>query len=198
MSGGRKMANEESIFDAAELNENMPAEQELEAHEEVDSEEWVPSVSKESPKDRKERVGSKIKADGKILTIKNYFFTRPKTKRTDGTPIEPKKSQDGNTLYYTGKLGIRFVEDNLIEYYPSFHYFVNDGSMSKFAKVNRGGDNTITKLFKLAVAKIGKPEDQISDQEFFDFLKGKKVKIKVIEGKFQGQSWFRNDIVEIL
>ena len=191
----------ESVFDAAEVSEEMPTEAPTvdEDPAEETQEEWNPSVSKESPKDKKERLGEKKEMDGKTLTIKSYFFTRPKTKNADGSKIEPSKTQDGQKQFYPGKLGLRFEEDNLVEYYPNFHYFLNDeGQVSTYAKINRSGSNAVSKLFALVVRKIGKPEEEISDQEVYDFLVGKKVKISTAKGTFTGKSWFRNDIVEIL
>jgi hypothetical protein len=190
---------EKSIFEEAEVLEEPTLEQEQGPQDEEDNREWNPTIANESPKDRLERLGTKAEADGKILTIKNVFFTRPKTRNQDGSKIEPKRTQDSQKEFYPGKLGIRFEEDNLVEYYPNFHYFLNDkGEVSKVAKINRGGDNAVTKIFKLVVAKMGKQEDEVADSVVFAFLPGKKVKIQTSKGKFQGKAWFRNDIVEIL
>ena len=191
---------EESVFDAAEVSEEMPTEApDVEQSSSEQDEAWSPSVSKESPKDKKERLGEKKESDGEILTIKNVFFTRPKTQNLDGTRIEPKKTQDGTKEYYPGKLGIKFEEENLVEYYPNFHYFVNEaGIVSKFAKINRGGTNAIAKLFKLVVAELKRPEEEISDQEVFDFLVGKKVKMKTERGTYLKKKWFRNDVLEFV
>ena len=186
----------ESVFDDAEISEELPEDEvNLPSDEEVTSE-WKPSVSKESPKDRLERTGIKAEMDGKTLTVKEYFFTRPKTKAQDGSVIPPKETQDGLKKFYPGKLGIKFEEENLVEYYPNFHYFINDkNEVSNFAKINRSGENAVSKIFKLVVAKLAKPEDEVSDQEVFEYLIGKKVKIKTSKGTFQGRKWFRNDIV---
>lgn len=193
------MTEEKSIFDEAEVKEETPEETSPdEMQDEKEYEEWKPKVAKESPKEKLERRGLKEKADGKTLTIKEVFFTRPRNKNPDGTDAEPKKTQSGEKEYFPGKLGIKFEEDNLVEYYPSFHYFVNDGVMSNYAKINRGGDNEIAKLFNLAVEKMGKPADEVSDQDFYDWLVGKKVVIKTSEGVFKKNKWFRNDIVEFL
>jgi hypothetical protein len=189
--------NEEdsSIFDETETTEELPDEEETSPDEEDEEyTPFTPVVSKESPKELKERKGEKKEMDGKTLTVKEVFFTRPKTQQPNGEPIKPKETQDGAKEFYPGKLGIRFEEDNLVEYYPSFKYFVNDGKVSNVAKIFRTGDNAIANIFKMAVAKIGKPEDEVSDQEFYNWIVGKKVKIKTAKGKFQGRTWFRNDI----
>lgn len=189
---------EENIFDDAEVKEELGEEYSPDEETEEDSKEWVPKISKESPKDKTERLGVKKDCDGKTLTVKSYFFTRPKTMTKEGVKIEPKKAQKSDALYYSGKFGVRF-EDNLVEYYPSFNYFVNeDGTINKYAKVNRDGESALTKLFNLIVKKMDKPVDEISDAEAFDFLVGKKVKIQTVKGKYLGKEWFRNDIVEIL
>jgi len=197
---------EKSVFDEAEVSEELPTEGEEapDVEEEDENAEFSPTVSKESPKDRLERLGEKKKADGKIVTIKKVFFTRPKTQGMDGAPIPPKKTQEGDKEFYPGKLGIKFEEDNLVEYYPNFHYFVNDDVVSKIAKVNRSEAqpmekrNAISQLFWLAIKKMGKPADEVSDAEFFDWLVGKKVKLKTDSGVYQKRKWFRNDIVEFV
>jgi len=195
------MADEESVFDAAEVSEEMPTEApDLDEDPSVGAEEeWSPNVATESPAARKERVGEKKEMDGKTLTIAKVFHTRPKTKNADGSKIEPKETQDKTKKFYPGKLGIRFEEDNLVEYYPNFHYFLNDeGQVSNFAKINRGGKNAVSQLFKLVVKKLGKEVDAVADQEVYDYLVGKKVKLKTEKGTYLGKNWFRNDIVEIL
>ncbi len=188
---------EESIFSAAAVSEEISnSEPNLESNQE--EEVWNPTVSSESPKAKLERVGVKENCDGKILTIKNHYHTKPKTKNYDGTPIPPKETQSGDGKFYSGKLAIRFEEDNLVEYYPSFSYFVNDGVMKDTAKINREGEGTVTKLFKLVVKKLGRPIEEVSDQDFYDFLPGKKVKIKTETGVYMKKKWFRNDIVEFV
>lgn len=194
-----EVQEEASVFDEAEVSEELPTEApNLEVDPAEEEGDWAPTVSKESPKDKKERLGEKKPMDGKVLTVKAVFFTRPKTRGFDGAKIEPKKTQDGTKEFYPGKLGIRFEEENLVEYYPNFHYFLNDeGQVSTFAKINRGGANAVSKLFKLVIAQLGKPEDEASDQEVFDYLVGKKVTIKVDSGTYLGKNWFRNDIIKI-
>lgn len=188
---------EKSIFDSAEIVSEPVMEGEQEFSEEV-QEEWTPTVMDESPKEKLARLGEKKEASGRVLTVKQIFFTKPKTKDFQGMKIEPKKTQDGKNEYYPGKLGIRFEEDNLVEYYPNFHYFVSDkGEISKVAKINRSGDNSVTKIFNLVVAKLARPADEVSDAEVWAFLKGKKVKIQTSKGKYMGKDWFRNDIVAI-
>jgi len=190
---------EDNIFEDAEISEEMPTEAPALEEDPSGDEEWAPTISKESPKDKKERLGEKKEMDGKVLTVKEYFFTKPKTKQPDGTAIAPKKTQDGKKEYYPGKLGIRFEEDNLVEYYPNFHYFLSDeGSVSTYAKINRGGANAVSKIFKLVIKELGKPEDEVSDEQIFEFLVGKKVKIKVDKGTYLGKNWFRNDIISFV
>jgi len=188
---------EESIFDQAEIS-SEPENTEIDSSEEV-QEEWTPTIADESPKERLARLGEKKEANGRVLTIKQVFFTRPKTKTPDGIRIEPKETLDKKNKFYSGKLGIRFEEDNLVEYYPNFHYFVNDkGEVSKVAKINRTGENAVASLFNLVVAKMNREAEEVADSEVWAFLKGKKVKISTESGKYMGKPWFRNDIVEIL
>ena len=195
------MPEEESVFDAAEVSEEMPTEApNLEEDPSVSAEEeWTPTVSSESPAAKKERVGEKKEMDGKVLTIKSVSHTRPRTKNQDGSRIAPKQTQDKKKEFYPGKLCIRFEEDNLVEYYPNFHYFLNDeGGVSTFAKINREGKNAVSQIFKLVVAKLAKPVDEVADQEVYEFLVGKKVKIKTDKGVYMGKNWFRNDIVSFV
>lgn len=190
--------DETSIFDQAEVTTEPMMEDDISPSDEV-QEAWNPTISDESPRERLARLGEKKEANGRTLTIKETFFTRPKTKNPDGTTIEPKKTQDGLTQFYPGKLGIRFEEENLVEYYPNFHYFLNDkGEVSKVAKINRSGENSVTKIFNLVVKKMGKEAEDVSDAECWAFLKGKKVRIETSSGKYMGKPWFRNDIVAIL
>ena len=194
------MTEEETMFDTATVSEELPETMEGAPDEgERTTEAWKPHVATESPKDKKSRLGEKKEADGRVLTVKEVGFTRPKMKAPDGTPIEPKKTQDETKSYYPGKLIIKFNEDNLVEYYPSFKYYVNDnGVVNNSAKIYRDGDNAISKLFKLVIAKMAKPAEEVSDQDVYNFLVGKKVKVKTTKGKYLGKNWFRNDIVEIV
>ena len=94
-----------------------------------------------------------------------------------------------------GPLKDLYFNFDRIEYYPNFHYFVNDkGEVGNVAKINRGGKNEIAKIFTLVVAKMGKPADEVSDQEVYEFLIGKKVKIQTETGTYMGKTWFRNNI----
>ena len=191
------MADKQSVFDMAEIVEE-PVMEEENGPSETQEEEWNPTVQDESPKERLARLGEKKEANDKVLTIKAITFTRPKMKNPDGSRVEPKLTLDSKKPYYPGKLCVRFEEDNLVEYYPNFHYYLNDkGDVSKFAKINRTGDNAVTKIFNLVVAKLGRPADEVSDAEVWQFLKGKKVKISTSKGKYMGKDWFRNDIVAI-
>lgn len=191
------MAEEKSLFDQATVTEEVGKP--VEAPADAEDEEVSISVQDESPADRLKRLGQKKEADGRVLTIKGYGFTKPKTRDAEGNVIPPKETSKDKKKFYSGKLVLKFEEDNLVEYYPNYHYFVDDkGKVNYTAKINRGGENAVAELFKLAVKQMGKPADEVSDKEFYEYLVGKKVKIKTDKGKFNGKEWFRNDIVEIL
>lgn len=192
------MEEQQNIYDAADVSEDMKESQDGMDDQEEEYTSWKPKISKESPKEKLERIGKKEKADGKTLTIKEIFHTRPKIFDAQGNKLPPKLTQNENAEFYPGKLGVKFVEDNIVEYYPGFKYFVNEGKVNDNAKINRDGESATTKLFQLACKKMGKPEDEVSDQDFYDFLVGKKVKIKTLTGKYLGKEWFRNDIVEFV
>ena len=99
---------EESIFDAAEVSEELPQTADVAPDdEESTEEEFSVTVSNESPKARKERLGEKKNSDGRTLTIKEYFHTKPKIFARDGTKNAPKKAEEGDSLFYSGKLGIK-------------------------------------------------------------------------------------------
>lgn len=189
---------EDDVFAAAEVSEEQGVPEELPPEDDDEVEEDEVQISDESPKARLERMGKKEKADGRVLTVKSWGLTKLKTKDSNGQEIPPKLTQKSQKPYYPIKLVLRFEEDNLIEYYPNLKRYVNDGVISKTPKIERGGENAVSKLFQLAVPLMGLPEDEISDKAFYDFLVGKKVKIKMDSGKFQGREWFRNDIVEIM
>ena len=191
-----KEKNEEDIFEEAKVEKELPESAEVPT--EADEEPWNPTISGESPKAKLERIGKKEEADGKVVTIKEVFFTKPQTKGQDGTKLEPKLTQNSSKPYYSGKLGVRFDENNLVEYYPTMRYFVNNGVVSNSAKLNRVGESQITKLVNLVVAKLNKPLDEISDQEILDYMIGKKVKLKTARGTYANKKWFRNDIVEFV
>ena len=188
--------DESSIFDDAEESDQLPNEGPQE--EDDSSEDLGPSLSDLSPKERLEKFGKKEKADGRILTVKACSLTRPRLKDSQGNTIPPKETMTSKKPFYPGKLAIKFEEDNLIEYVPSIHYFVNDGKVNLNVRLPRTGNSQIALLFDLTTKKMGKPLDEISDGAVLKFLVGKKVKIKTTSGKFQGKDWFRNDIIEIL
>jgi hypothetical protein len=187
-----------NIFEEAEDVSDAPftntTESDGDSYSDVNEtfEEFRPKLHQESPQARLERTGKKENADGRILTIKEYFFTAPKTKDKDGNPIAPEKTIN-KVEFYGGKLGIRFEEDNLVEYYPRIRYFVKDGKMSDQVNLHRDGDSAISKIIKQVGAKCGKPLATLSDKEILDFLVGKKVKIVTEKGTYQGKNWFRND-----
>ena len=195
------MTEETNVFDEAEVSEEMPTEApdvEMDPADNADNTPFAPTISNESPAARKARLGEKKEMNGKTLTIKEVFHTSPKTRAPDGSTIPPKKTQDDSKSYYPAKLGIRFEEDNLVEYYPNFKYYLNEqGQVSTYAKIWREGTNSVSKIFKLVVAKLARPEDEISDQDIYDFLVGKKVKLETQKGTYMGKTWFRNDIVSI-
>lgn len=189
---------EETVFDEADMVEDMPEDTAPAGDEDMNDDDmsvFNVSIPTESPKERLERKGVKKEMDGATLTIKEVFHTKIKTKAMDGSKIEPKATQAGDKFFYPGKLGIRFEEDNLVEYYPSFKYFVSEeGKVNTVAKINRSGNNEVTKLFNLVVKELGQPVDEISDAAFYDFLIGKKVKISLSSGTYNKKKWFRNDV----
>ena len=48
--------------------------------------------------------------------------------------------------------------------------------------------------FNLIQKKMNRPIEELSDVDMLNFMKGKKVKIVTKTGKFNGKTWFRNDI----
>ena len=206
----------EDIFKEAPVEEISTEEKSDDMIEEAEEfEPFSPSIPTESPKEKLERQGTRKivceptkekDEDGNLiygytdLTIKEIGFTRPKTLDKENNKIEPKFSLNNpEAKFYPGKLIVKFKEENLIEYYPNFKYFLDrkTGKMSNLAKVYRTGKSVVSKLFTLAVAKMGKPMDEISDPEFYDFLVDKKVKVQTVVGIYKNEPWFRNDIVEI-
>ena len=186
------MAEEKSIYEQAELVEEMPATGK-ESEEEV-SEEFAPVISGESSADRESRLGVKKEMMDKVVTIEKWFFTKPKTKDADGMDIKPKETLKEKKSFYPGKLGIRFKEENLVEYYPNVKFYVNDGKLNRAIKLPRQGESQVAAIVNLVLKKIGKQSEQVSDKEILDYLVGKKVKLVLKKGTFNNKAWFRNDI----
>lgn len=209
------------------------SEEPTELEDDNDSEKLIddnfkPQVSSKSRNEIEQERGVKKEQDDAILTIDFAEFLPPKTKKLGerGPERIPPKETDQGSKYYEAKLKVRFKEDNLVEYYPSIRYWVNDGKVSPFVNVYREGHNKVAQLFRLALQKMSnnafeleektvnerqtivptkKTADKfeeisktISDQEILDWLKDKKVKISVSSGNYNGKDWFRNDIKEFV
>jgi hypothetical protein len=209
----------ESIYDEEEVQttEESPDVEDVG----FEDEEIVAVISDKSPAERREETGVKEKADGRTLTIKEVSWTRPKTKGKDGQRIPPKVTKKGAS-YYGAKMRVRFEEENLVEYYPTITYWVNDGRVNPNIKINRTGNTKVSQLFREYVCAISEgkfkqvdkkindkitkviPEeqekafkefaDQHSDSAFLNWMVGKKVLIETNEGEYDGKAWFRNDI----
>ena len=215
---------EESIYDEENVTEVV--EESGDGPEEIQEEFSEAIVASKSPKQMREEKGVKKNSDGKVLTIKSVAYTKPRTKNQDGSKIPPKKVMTGDSEYYSGKLCIRFVEDDLIEYYPSISYWVNKGKINALVKINRMGNSKVSTLFREFICAQSKgkfkqidttvndkvarviPKDQekaftefaddFSDSDFLNWLPGKKVEIKTSTGTYQGKTWFRNDITKFV
>ncbi len=183
--------SEEDLFDDAEVVENVSEE---ETQEDEAQEEFMPTISKDSEKDKLAKYGQKAEANGKIVTIKSWAFTKPKTKDFDGKKIEPKLTQTNNKPFYPGKLVIRFKEEDLVEYYPNIKYYVNEKGINTNIKLPRTGENEVAKIVQKVLAKIGKPSEEVSDLDILNYLIDKKVELKTSKGVFNKKPWFRNDI----
>jgi hypothetical protein len=189
-----------SIFKDEELQEqNIDVTAPQEDIEELE-ESYNITISTESPKEKAERKGVKVNADSRILTIKDWDFTKPRTKTLEGEKIEPKLTLTAKVPFYPGKLILRFEEDNIVEYYPTIRYFVNNGKISTNVKLPRDGDGQVALIVNKVLKQMGMEEnsEEVSDADILDFLKGKKVKIKTDKGKYLGKEWFRNDIEEFV
>jgi len=209
----------EELFNNLKEEKPVDALEEIntEAHDaspEVVEEEMKIVISSKSAKQLEEENGKKENADGRTLTVKSVDIKAPRTKTLkDGVivPIEPTKTLNGHQKF-DSKLIIRFEEDNLIEYVPGINFFLNeDGSINTRVKLNRKGENGVSKLVKLVLAKmltdkkltvsdvnVADLSKNTSDQEILDFLLGKKVKIATKTGNYMGKDWFRNDVGSIL
>lgn len=188
---------------------------------------FTPKLSSESKKEKTERFGQRVKANGRILTIKDVTVLAPKTYKLENgekVAIEPATTKSG-AQYYSAKLQVKFVEDNLIEYYPNIKVWVNDGVLSPDISFYKKGYSRVSWIVKLVMQKLSggafelekknineratiMPTDAtakkfdaycqlVNDQEIMDFMIGKKVRIETSEGDYNGP-WFRNDIVEFL
>ena len=122
------------------------------------------SFSKISELDMEETKGRKdINADGRWLTIKSVRVTEPQTSDMkpilpDGSNLIPPEEQitkDGRVLtFYNLKLEVRYIEDNIKEYYPSLRRWVNKGTIAPYVKIDRDGDTKISQIFKICVSRM--------------------------------------------
>ncbi len=117
---------------------------------------------------------------------------------------------------------------NIVEYYPNIKFFIDKktgninpqpaipnfgvsvvaGIYKKYAEFMLKDTDKTKQQLKALGKKSGKDlssaefkavyMDNISDADFMNGLVGKKVKIKVTTGEFNGDSWSRNDIVEFV
>jgi hypothetical protein len=223
--------NTEDALEAPISQEDIDAViNELDEPEMVEmDEDFKPTLSDESPLEKEEKYGKRENKNGEILTVKAYEFTKPKRFKTENgvkVPIDPETNENETAQWYPGKLKISFEEDNLIEYYPSVNYFLNNGKINQNISVYREGHSVISRLFRKIISHMsgGKFEIQKikhnqrdsnqvnpaqlkefeefsktkSDIEILDYLVGKKVKILSDTGNHKGKSWFRNDIEAIV
>ena len=102
---------------------------------------FAPTLNDKTPAEIAEEHGVREKMDGKILTVKSWEFTKPKTFNIVGgvkvpVPPLPKKQAEWSdeeyakkAKFYQIKVKVKFEENNLVEYYPSLNVFLNEGKM---------------------------------------------------------------------
>ena len=128
--------------------------------------------------------------------------------------------------FYPAKLKVRYVEENIVEYYPTVRFWVNDGAISDTVSFDRVSNSKIAQMFRMTLQKMSNNgfelekqtinEKQVivvsdatkaafekfskatSDLDMINYLIGKKVKIVTAKGVYQKRPWFRNDWHEIL
>lgn len=150
-----------------------------------------------APKDWRQEEKEEQKSNTE-LTIHDVTLTRVRTTDQDGKEIAPNESKDGKTKWYQAKLKVVFEEKTksgltLVEYYPHVKYFIRrDGSMSEKPRLPRQPEVVVGKMFQLYLEKTGNESNQVSDADFIEWLKGKKV--RVVPNKERGS--FRNDIID--
>ncbi len=196
---------------------------------------FKPVISDVSPQQKAEERGVKAKVgqvDGKVLTVAAVEFGMPKTKElVDGSyvPIVPKETLKSKAKFYEAKLKIRFVEDNLAEWYPQLRYWINDGRVNPQPSIDRDGNSKVTQILRMCVVAIAKEkgktlqliqttinerltlvpapanfeeykafEKTLSDAYIFNWLVGKKLRMKDSTGVMDGRAWVRSDIAEIV
>jgi len=126
------------------------------------------------------------------------------------------KFEEDNIVEYYGNLKVWVNDDKLssnINIYRAGHSKVSVLSkmalveMAKQAKADGHEDfelvteinnDKVQYVVKGDKEKFDKFSKSIKDKEIFDFLIGKKVKIKTSKGVYDGKSWFRNDIEKII
>lgn len=136
-----------SLDDELKIPEE-PTEPEMVTPEEdnVDLTDFKPNVSSKSQQQLEDEYGVKMpkEYDGKILTVKSWEFTKPKAKKENGKFVECELTKKSNSKFYTGKLVVRFEEDNLVEYIPTIKYWVNEKDGKEFLNPNISLDKDST------------------------------------------------------
>jgi len=212
------------------LTEDIEAVEEIDAEEEESNTvfaEIKPIIRSKSDEEIEKEYGVKKEADGKVLTISSVEIMPYKSARVgeDGTleQIQPSKTLASGAQFYSSKMKIKYVEDNIVEYYPSIRYWVNNNVVSNVASLNRDGSTKVSQILRLAMQKMSNGAFELeqttvnertvytvtektkkqylefskrtSDKAIIDWMVGKKVKIKTSKGTHNGRDWFRNDII---
>lgn len=154
-----------------------------------------------APKEKSSIVTPDTKVeDGMVLTIKDVSLSPPLTKDFEGKSMW---TDTGNGGYYKGKVNLFFEEQvdgkNIRQGIPSIFYgtdkrgkLQNNGrpNVPKACPDDKLGDrmtSTIAKLRNLYCKHVGKDPKEVSDKEFIQGLKGKKVRVEKETGDFKGR-----------
>lgn len=122
---------------------------------------FEPKMSDESQEAYENRVGVKKEFDGRIVTVKRMQVQPPRRFKMENGVKVPKPPLTGktnkNARYYNSKVKVWFVEENLVDFYPSVTFWVRpDGSISEDVRIQRNVHNVLSILSRLILQHMAK------------------------------------------
>jgi hypothetical protein len=169
---------------------------------------------------RKEIDNKMVNVTEKVYEISIAEPGKPRTMDANGKKIEPSLSKDEKKKFYTTKLNITFDHSTYKSVLPTIKWYVN----IKKEAVNENGKDVIKETMELKpwfnttynenvdekfVSKItnlyfklcrflGKAPGDLTAQQFLKSLIGKKVRLMMEKGIYDGKPWTRIDIAEFV
>ena len=105
-----------------------------------------------------------------------------------------KATKDGQHKYRDVHFKVWYDEKNY-ESYGGTKQFVKDDQSFGEPTFDPDANNATSKLFRLWLAKTGQNAKEVSRKNFFQGLKGRKVRVKQVMVQYQGKD-FKKNIIE--